>query len=69
MVFLYILQRHEAVILLAILAVVAAICFYFAVRSRKSYRCPECGEKIRVEHMETARCGMCGSQLQRDREE
>lgn len=68
MVFLYMLQRHEAVILLVLLAVAAIVCFYFAVRSRKRYRCPECGEQVRVEHMETARCGMCGSLLQREKE-
>lgn len=37
--------------------------YYLAVRSRKTYTCPECGESVRVELMETARCGMCGSLL------
>ena len=39
------------------------IVFYlFSVSSRKSYRCPQCGERItNVEHMEAKRCGMCGA--------
>lgn len=63
MIFFYNLQRHEMVLLIAGLLALGGICYYFAVRSRKTYICPECGEKQRVEHMETSRCGMCGSQL------
>lgn len=47
--------------------IVLAIFFYFlSVRSRKSYRCPQCGEKIRVEHMKASRCGMCGAPLKQE---
>ncbi len=49
-------------ILLALIPL--AILFYFlAVRSRKSYRCPACGETVQVEHMNAQRCGMCGAPL------
>ena len=38
--------------------------YFFSVRSRKSYRCPKCGETITyVEHMKAERCGMCGAPL------
>ena len=50
------------VILLAFIPL--AILFYLlAVRSRKSYRCPACGEAVQVEHMNAQRCGMCGAPL------
>lgn len=68
MIFIYSLERHELILLLTFLAVIAGICYYFAVKSRKSYTCPECGEKVKVEHMETSRCGMCGSLLKQDQE-
>lgn len=69
MIFIYSLERHELILLFLLILAVAGVCFYFAVKSRKSYTCPECGEKFKVEHMETARCGMCGSLLNRDNEE
>lgn len=69
MIFIYSLERHELFLLIAFLLILAALVYYFAVRSRKSYTCPECGEKFKVEHMETARCGMCGSQLKQDYKE
>jgi len=46
--------------------VVLAILFYvLAVSSRKSYRCPQCGEKLRTEYLDARRCGMCGAPLER----
>ena len=43
--------------------------YYFSVRSRKSYRCPQCGERITdVEHMNAKRCGMCGAPLETTKE-
>lgn len=68
MLFIYSLETHEFILLLAFLAVLAAITYYFAVKSRKAYTCPECGEKVKVEHMVTSRCGMCGSELKQDNE-
>lgn len=69
MLFIYSLQRHEMIFLISAILILAAIVYCIAVRSRKTYTCPECGEKTRVEHMDTARCGMCGSLLHEDRQE
>ena len=47
--------------------ILAVILLYIsAAQSRKSYRCPKCGEKVRVEYMDTSRCGMCGAPLKRE---
>lgn len=47
--------------------IVFAILFYFlSVQSRKDYKCPQCGEKVRVEHMKASRCGMCGAPLKQE---
>ena len=35
-----------------------------AVRSRKTYRCSECGEAQRVEYLDARRCSHCGAPLQ-----
>jgi hypothetical protein len=44
-----------------------AVVFYlFAVRSRKTYSCPQCGEKITTEYLNAKRCGMCGAELKRE---
>ena len=69
MLFIYSLQRHEAIFLISVILILAAVFYYIAVRSRKTYTCPECGEKTKVEHMDTARCGMCGSLLHEDKKE
>ncbi len=56
------------VIFLVLMAVIVlALVFYlFSVLSRKTYRCPQCGEQIRnVEHLDAKRCGMCGAQIKR----
>ncbi len=46
--------------------VVLGVVFYMrAVSSRKFYVCPECGERVRVELMEAARCNTCGAPLAR----
>ncbi len=57
----YVLVFYIAVV--AVIVGFGILFYYFSVRSRKTYACPECGESVRVEHMETARCGMCGSLL------
>ncbi len=69
MIFIYSLERHELFLLILIIIILAALFYYLAVKSRKSYTCPECGEKMKVEHMDTARCGMCGSLLTQDKKE
>lgn len=46
--------------------VAAGVIFYVrAVASRKTYRCPNCGEEVRVELMEASHCNHCGSPLRR----
>jgi ribosomal protein S27AE len=36
------------------------------VASRKSYRCPQCGERFTTEHLNAKRCGHCGAELERE---
>lgn len=54
--------------LLLILPALVLLClvfYYFSVRSRKSYRCPQCGETLKnVEYLKAKRCGMCGAPLE-----
>ncbi len=47
--------------------IVLGILFYCrSVNSRKYYRCPDCGERVRAELGRTSHCPMCGTQLERD---
>lgn len=42
-----------------------ALLFYFLARkSRKNYKCPECGKSFRVEHMSVSRCKVCGTEVE-----
>jgi len=66
MLFFYQLERYELFIIIGFFIVLAVVFYFLAVRSRKTYKCPECGESVQVEHMETARCGMCGSLLKKE---
>ncbi len=50
----------------AIIVFLAIIFYYFSVQSRKLYRCPQCGEKIRVEYMRATRCNICGVPLKQE---
>ena len=44
--------------------VAAGVIFYVrAVASRKTYRCHNCGEEVRVELMEASHCNHCGTPL------
>ncbi len=54
--------------MLYLLAVIPlGILFYFlAVRSRKHYVCPQCGEELMVEHMKASRCNFCGAPLEQE---
>jgi ribosomal protein S27AE len=48
------------------LLLLGLVLYFFSVCSRKSYRCPQCGESIKnVEHMQAKRCGMCGAPLEK----
>ena len=48
------------------LIVLGVIFYYFSVSSRKSYACPQCGERITTEYLDARRCGMCGAELKRE---
>ena len=53
------------ILILVILPILCIVVYFFSVRSRKSYRCPQCGESItNVEYMQAKRCGMCGAPLE-----
>ena len=48
------------------LIVLVVILYCFSVISRKTYRCPKCGERlVGVEYLSAKRCGMCGAPLER----
>ena len=53
-------------LILPIIILVVILLYISAVQSRKSYRCPQCGEMVRVEYMDASRCGMCGAPLKRE---
>jgi len=43
------------------------ILFYvFSVLSRKSYRCPQCGERITTEYLDARHCNTCGAPLSQE---
>ncbi|MCP4711309.1 MAG: hypothetical protein GY869_22035 [Planctomycetes bacterium] len=50
----------------AVVLTVAVVLYMFAVGSRKSYQCKECGEKLRTEYLDAKRCGMCGAPINRE---
>lgn len=50
-------------IIFAAVAVFALLFYMRSVESRKSYVCPQCGEKLRVELMNASHCNMCGAPL------
>lgn len=37
--------------------------FYKAKKSQKTYKCPYCGENIKVEYMKAKYCNLCGHEL------
>ncbi len=53
-------------LILIVVIVAGIICYVFAVASRKSYRCPQCGEKMTTEHLNATHCGHCGVELRRE---
>ena len=56
-------------LILPALLLLGVVLYLFSVRSRKSYRCPQCGETItNVEYMKAKRCGMCGAPLEKTQE-
>lgn len=49
------------VILIVIGILISIRAYARAVRSRKIYKCSECGESFRVELMEASHCKVCGA--------
>ena len=57
-------------IILVVIIVLGLVFYLFSVCSRQSYRCPQCGERIKnIEHMTAERCGMCGAPLETTKED
>ena len=52
-----------SIIFIGVLIVCALIAYDKSLKSRKYYKCPECGESFRSEHMESQCCKVCGAQL------
>ncbi|CCY63094.1 MAG: hypothetical protein ACLSA2_06930 [Candidatus Gastranaerophilaceae bacterium] len=68
MLFVKALEFIYGNILLNILILIGFIWFCIwaykkSVKSRKYYRCPQCGESFRSEHMDSKCCKVCGAQL------
>ena len=55
-----------ALIALPILLILALLFYFLSVRSRKTYNCTQCGERVRVEYMNASRCGMCGAPIKQE---
>ena len=57
----------EALLIFGIVGLVIGlpVMFYiFSRMSRKSYRCPSCGEELRTEYLDAKHCNMCGASLE-----
>ena len=59
-----VLLIYGGVVLLLIVG--GIIAYLFARSSRRSYECPQCGERITTEYLDAKRCGMCGAPLKRE---
>ena len=53
-------------ILISLVIVIPLVLYLFAAASRKSYRCPKCGEQITAEYLEAKHCNMCGAPLNKE---
>lgn len=53
-----------AVLVLLALPFKELVLYLIAVRSRRHYACPRCGEQIVMEHGTASVCSACGSPLQ-----
>ncbi|MBN2312200.1 MAG: hypothetical protein JXR94_24690 [Candidatus Hydrogenedentes bacterium] len=54
-----------AILAAVVVGILGAGLYLLSVRSRKQYRCPACGERLSVEHMEAKRCNLCGAPLEK----
>lgn len=59
------LLEHWVLTLLVIifLTISGVIVYKKAVKSRKYYKCPQCGESFRSEYMDSKCCKVCGAEL------
>ncbi len=48
------------------LLLLGILLYVLAVSSRRSYVCPECGERMRMEHGTASRCNVCGTPFQEE---
>lgn len=51
------------IVIIGLIVVCALIAYDKSLKSRKYYKCPECGESFRSEHMESQCCKVCGARL------
>ena len=58
-----------SIIIACVIVACALFAYDKAVKSRKCYRCPECGESFRTEHMDAKCCKVCGAKLVETNEE
>jgi rRNA maturation endonuclease Nob1 len=58
------LEGWVGVTFYGILFLLGLLFYFLARKSRKNYRCPECGESFRVEHMSVSRCKVCGTEVE-----
>ena len=52
------------ILALPLIVIIGGLAWWFAVRSRRSYVCPSCGQAVTVEHMTASSCNVCGAPLQ-----
>ena len=50
--------------LVSLIVLVPVAFFLLSWGSRKSYRCPQCGERMTTEYLSAKHCGMCGAPLE-----
>ncbi len=51
---------------LVLMFIIGIFGFIFALKSRKTYKCPECGETFKAEYMDAKTCKVCGANLEVD---
>lgn len=52
-----------SIVLILVIVIAALIAYDKSVKSRKYYKCPQCGESFRTEHMDSKCCKVCGAEL------
>mgnify|MGYP002623430423 CR=1 FL=1 len=57
------------ILLVVIFVIVCKKVYENAIKSRKYYVCPNCGESFRSEHMKSKCCKVCGANLEEKNDE